>query len=83
MNLLVTFHTSHSLNFPLFSIFVLKFKMKQDKLKMQTKKEPGEVNAPQVQVPVYWLETSDTVSRRYEFEPDGYLSVSVISLTLA
>ena len=41
------------------------------------KKEPAEEKAPKVNVPVYWLETSDSVTRRYEFEPDGYLSVSI------
>ncbi|KAK6259963.1 hypothetical protein SCA6_014437 [Theobroma cacao] len=49
-----------------------------EKLKMQ-KKEPDEDKAPKVEVPVHWLETSDSVTRRYEFEPDGYLSVKVVN----
>ncbi|XVE77915.1 hypothetical protein DITRI_Ditri13aG0102400 [Diplodiscus trichospermus] len=47
-------------------------------LKMR-KKDPAE--APKVEMPVYWLETSDSVTRRYEFEPDGYLSVKVVNDT--
>ncbi|XP_039031038.1 protein root UVB sensitive 2, chloroplastic-like isoform X2 [Hibiscus syriacus] len=43
------------------------------------KKEPDEVKPPKVEVPVYWLETSDSVSRRYEFEPHGYLTVKVVN----
>ncbi|KAL4376638.1 hypothetical protein GQ457_02G003880 [Hibiscus cannabinus] len=49
-----------------------------DKLKMP-KKEPDEIKAPKVEVPVYWLETSESVTRRYEFEPHGYLSVKVVN----
>ncbi|KAK8674441.1 hypothetical protein V6N13_112732 [Hibiscus sabdariffa] len=41
------------------------------------KKEPDEVKAPKVEAPVYWLETSESVTRRYEFEPHGYLSVKI------
>ncbi|KAK9039232.1 hypothetical protein V6N11_024065 [Hibiscus sabdariffa] len=43
------------------------------------KKEPDEVKAPKVEAPVYWLETSESVTRRYEFEPHGYLSVKVVN----
>ncbi|XVE72939.1 hypothetical protein DITRI_Ditri11bG0077800 [Diplodiscus trichospermus] len=43
------------------------------------KKKPGEDKAPKVQVSVYWFETSGSVSRRYEFEPGGYLSVKLVN----
>ncbi|XVF71997.1 hypothetical protein PTKIN_Ptkin12aG0085700 [Pterospermum kingtungense] len=46
-----------------------------EKLRMQ-KKEPREEKA---RVPVYWLETSDSITRRYEFEPDSYLSVKLVN----
>ncbi|XP_061972966.1 protein root UVB sensitive 2, chloroplastic [Populus nigra] len=44
-----------------------------DKIKMQ-KKEPDK--APEI--PVYWIETSDSVSRHFQFEPDGQLSMKVV-----
>ncbi|OMP03100.1 hypothetical protein CCACVL1_02567 [Corchorus capsularis] len=47
-----------------------------EKLKMQRKKEPVEEKE---EVPVYWLETTDAVTRRYEFETNGYLSVKVVN----
>ncbi|KAJ6931327.1 hypothetical protein NC652_014736 [Populus alba x Populus x berolinensis] len=40
-----------------------------DKIKMQ-KKEPDKTP----EIPVYWIETSDSVSRHFQFEPDGQLS---------
>ncbi|XP_022758401.1 protein root UVB sensitive 2, chloroplastic-like isoform X2 [Durio zibethinus] len=49
-----------------------------EKLKMP-RKEPGKEKAPKVEVPVCWLETSDSVTRRYEFVHDGYLSVKVVN----
>ncbi|KAJ9169609.1 hypothetical protein P3X46_017778 [Hevea brasiliensis] len=39
------------------------------------KKEP---DAPP-QVPVYWMEASDSVSRHFQFEPDGQLSMKVVN----
>ncbi|PON51300.1 Root UVB sensitive family [Parasponia andersonii] len=39
-----------------------------EKIKMQKK----EVDKPP-QAPVYWIEISDSISHRYQFEPDGYL----------
>ncbi|XP_011025984.1 PREDICTED: protein root UVB sensitive 2, chloroplastic [Populus euphratica] len=44
-----------------------------DKIKMQ-KKEPDKTP----EIPVYWIETSDSVSRRFQFEPDGQLSMKVV-----
>ncbi|GAV67809.1 DUF647 domain-containing protein [Cephalotus follicularis] len=44
-----------------------------DKIKMR-KKEPDK----EAEIPVYWIETSDSVSRSYQFEPDGRLSMKVI-----
>ncbi|XP_015868094.2 protein root UVB sensitive 2, chloroplastic isoform X1 [Ziziphus jujuba] len=44
------------------------------KITMQ-KKEPDEPP----EVPVYWIEISDSVSKRYQFEPDGHLSVTVVN----
>ncbi|XVE72940.1 hypothetical protein DITRI_Ditri11bG0077800 [Diplodiscus trichospermus] len=52
--------------------------IKQEKVRM-LKKKPGEDKAPKVQVSVYWFETSGSVSRRYEFEPGGYLSVKLVN----
>jgi hypothetical protein len=37
------------------------------------KKEPDKTP----EIPVYWIETSDSVSRHFQFEPDGQLSVSL------
>ncbi|KAK4273044.1 hypothetical protein QN277_021515 [Acacia crassicarpa] len=42
-------------------------------LKMRKKKPDN-----QTQVPVFWLETSDSVCRRFQFEPDGQLSVKLV-----
>ncbi|KAF3436155.1 hypothetical protein FNV43_RR23247 [Rhamnella rubrinervis] len=39
------------------------------------KKEPDKPP----EVPVYWIEISDSISHRYQFEPDGHLSVSVVN----
>ncbi|CAN1292130.1 Protein root UVB sensitive 2, chloroplastic [Linum perenne] len=44
-----------------------------DKISLQ-KKEPDK--APEMEVS--WIEASDSVSRRFQFEPDGYLSVRVV-----
>jgi hypothetical protein len=55
------------------SLLIYLFKKKtQDKIKMQ-KKEPDKTP----EIPVYWIETSDSVSRHFQFEPDGQLSVSL------
>ncbi|CAK7346409.1 unnamed protein product [Dovyalis caffra] len=45
-----------------------------DKIKMK-KKEPDK--APEM--PVYWIEISDSASRHFQFEPDGQLSVKVVN----
>lgn len=37
------------------------------------KKEPDKTP----EIPVYWVETSDSVSRHFQFQPDGQLSVSL------
>ncbi|CAL1383239.1 unnamed protein product [Linum trigynum] len=44
-----------------------------DKIALQ-KKEPDKVP----EMAVCWIEASDSVSRRFQFEPDGYLSVKVV-----
>ena len=42
------------------------------------KKEPDKAPPPPPpEVPVFWIETSEAVSYRCEFEPHGYLSVSL------
>lgn len=41
---------------------------------MPKKEEPV---TPPSQVPVFWIETSDSQSRQYQFETDGQLSVSI------
>lgn len=38
------------------------------------KKEPDKMP----EMPVYWFETSESISRRYQFEHDGHLSVSFV-----
>ncbi|GAA0152856.1 hypothetical protein LIER_37577 [Lithospermum erythrorhizon] len=43
-----------------------------EKLKMQ-KKEANDSGPSQL--PVFWIETTESVSRRFQFEPDGQLSV--------
>ncbi|KAL1826013.1 hypothetical protein DCAR_0314217 [Daucus carota subsp. sativus] len=45
------------------------------KIKMPKKEEPV---TPPSQVPVFWIETSDSQSRQYQFETDGQLSVKVL-----
>ncbi|XP_063946307.1 protein root UVB sensitive 2, chloroplastic isoform X2 [Daucus carota subsp. sativus] len=42
---------------------------------MPKKEEPV---TPPSQVPVFWIETSDSQSRQYQFETDGQLSVKVL-----
>lgn len=37
---------------------------------------PVTVNSPE-SFPLYWYETSDSVSRRFHFESDGHLSVNL------
>ena len=50
---------------------------KQEKVKMIKKEEPPvTVNNPE-SLPLYWYETSDSVSRRFHFESDGHLSVNL------
>lgn len=44
------------------------------------KKEPDKV--PTHEVPVFWIETSESVSYRCEFDPKGQLTVSSIFFTL-
>ncbi|KAK4407227.1 protein root UVB sensitive 2, chloroplastic [Sesamum angolense] len=48
-------------------------------LKMLQKKsnDPPQAPAPPP-VPVYWVETSDSVSHHFQFEPDGQLSVKIV-----
>lgn len=41
------------------------------------KKEAGGINLSPPETPVFWIETSNSVSRRFQFEPDGQLSVSL------
>ncbi|KAL4588068.1 hypothetical protein LXL04_000946 [Taraxacum kok-saghyz] len=43
------------------------------------KKEAGKPSPEVVPVSVSWTETSDTVSRHFEFHPDGQLSVKVLN----
>ncbi|KAK1355771.1 protein root UVB sensitive 2, chloroplastic [Heracleum sosnowskyi] len=45
------------------------------KIKMPKKVEPI---SPPSQVPVFWTETSESLSRQYQFESDGQLSVKVL-----
>ncbi|KAJ7972656.1 protein root UVB sensitive 2, chloroplastic-like [Quillaja saponaria] len=45
-----------------------------DKIMMK-KKEPEQVS----EVQVFWFETSDSVSRRYQFELDGQLSAKIVA----
>ncbi|KAL0383620.1 UNVERIFIED_CONTAM: protein root UVB sensitive 2, chloroplastic [Sesamum calycinum] len=51
-------------------------------LKMLQKKsnDPPQAPAPPP-VPVYWVETSDSVSHHFQFEPDGQLSSALVSST--
>ncbi|PIN01205.1 hypothetical protein CDL12_26289 [Handroanthus impetiginosus] len=44
--------------------------------KMQTKKSNDPPPPPPL--PVYWIETSDSVSHHFQFEPDGQLSVKIV-----
>ncbi|KAK3014688.1 hypothetical protein RJ639_009618, partial [Escallonia herrerae] len=46
------------------------------KIRMPKKEEDS---SPPPQGPVFWIETSESVSRHYQFEPDGLLSVKVIN----
>lgn len=53
--------------------------MIQEKVKLIKKEEPVMVKNPE-DFPVYWFETSDSVSHRFQFESDGHLSVKFLSL---
>ncbi|KVI12377.1 Protein of unknown function DUF647 [Cynara cardunculus var. scolymus] len=44
------------------------------------KNEPRNALIEDVAVSVSWIETSDTVSRHFQFQPDGQLSVSIQSI---
>lgn len=48
-----------------------------EKIKKRKKKEPDKSMSVQ-EIPVYWFETSDSVSRHCQFQPDGHLSVKVV-----
>ncbi|XP_021898469.1 protein root UVB sensitive 2, chloroplastic [Carica papaya] len=50
--------------------------------KIKWKKEQ-EKNTTMVDTPLSWLETSDSISRCFQFEPDGHLSVRVVGDTRA
>lgn len=43
---------------------------------MQLKKEEEDKAPPPPPLPVFWIETSESVSRHFEFAPSGLLSVS-------
>lgn len=45
------------------------------------KKEPDKAPPPPPELPLYWIETSEAVSYRCEFEPHGQLSVSSLLCT--
>ncbi|KAL2510862.1 Protein root UVB sensitive 2 [Abeliophyllum distichum] len=45
-----------------------------EKIKMPKKKADN----PPPQVPVYWIENSESVSRHFQFEPDGQLLVKIV-----
>lgn len=45
------------------------------------KKEPDKAPPVPPELPLYWIETSEAVSYRCEFEPHGQLSVSSLSFT--
>lgn len=47
-----------------------------EKIKMQKKEENKPPPPPQL--PVFWIETSESVSRHYQFQPTGQLSVKVL-----
>lgn len=43
------------------------------------RKEPQDLNKEEDKVtPVWWIETSDSISRQFHFYPDGHLSVKVL-----
>lgn len=46
----------------------------QEMFKMQKKKPDDQPPPPPL--PIFWIENSDSVSRHFQFEPDGQLSVS-------
>lgn len=49
---------------------------------MKKKEEPLMAKKHPQDFPVYWFETSDSVSHRFQFESDGHLSVKSLSLSL-
>jgi len=49
---------------------------KQEKVKLIKKEDPVMLKSPE-DFPVYWFETSDSVSHRYQFQSDGHLSVNL------
>ncbi|THG04095.1 hypothetical protein TEA_025417 [Camellia sinensis var. sinensis] len=48
------------------------------KITMQKKEADEPPPPPPERGPVFWFETSDSVSRRYQFQPHGQLSVKVV-----
>lgn len=77
INSFINFTLKDSLieNCKLISFQFLAFCFKE-KIKMQKKKEPDKSSMAVQEIPVYWFETSNSVSRHYQFQPDGHLSVS-------
>ncbi|KAL4596458.1 hypothetical protein ACB092_12G165200 [Castanea dentata] len=49
-----------------------------DKIKMQTKDSEQAKVKPPDNPPLYWTEISDSVSRRFQFHPDGQLSMKLL-----
>ncbi|AEC08505.1 Root UVB sensitive family [Arabidopsis suecica] len=49
----------------------------QEKVKLIKKEDPVMLKSPE-DFPVYWFETSDSVSHRYQFQSDGHLSMKVV-----
>ena len=41
------------------------------------KKESQEVKNVEKVNPIWWVETSESISRHFQFDPDGHLSVSL------
>jgi hypothetical protein len=48
-----------------------------EKVKLIKKEDPVMLKSPE-DFPVYWFETSDSVSHRYQFQSDGHLSMKVV-----
>ncbi|CAN7137384.1 unnamed protein product [Brassica rapa subsp. narinosa] len=49
-----------------------------EKVKMIKKEEPPVTVKSPESLPLYWYETSDSVSRRFHFESDGHLSMKLV-----